>query len=406
LSVSVEHQRRDACFYAPKSDKVKRETRTAFFVVFQVGAAMSKRDFYEVLGVAKGASEDEIKKAYRALAMKFHPDRNPGDEGAAANFKEAAEAYGVLSDPDKRRLYDQHGHQGLKGVPMPDMGDLGSIVGNFRDIFGSLGSIFGGGQQGPQAGDDLGMAIEIDLIEAFRGCKKSITFPRHDPCKECNGSGAKKGSKPATCRKCGGRGVTGMRMGPFQMNTNCNACGGSGNVITDPCPNCRGRGRIQAKRTLEVSIPPGIQTGQRITHRGEGEAGEQGAPRGNFICEIHVRDHDLFRRKGDDLVTQIPITISQAALGAEIEVPSLDAPFKHTIRPGMQSGEVIRIGGKGMPILGAGGRRGDLHVVIVVETPKNLSKRQEELLRELAEIDQKNVSAQRKSFFEKLRGLF
>jgi molecular chaperone DnaJ len=368
---------------------------------------MSQRDYYEVLGVAKGASEDEIKKAYRALAMKYHPDRNPGDEAAAAKFKEAAEAYAVLGDSDKRKLYDAHGHAGLKGSPMPSMEDIGAALGNFGfgDIFGSLFG-GGGGRRGPEAGDDIGMQMQIDLVEAYRGCKKSVTIPRHEPCGNCSGSGAKPGSKPAKCRQCGGRGATAMRMGPFQMNTTCNACGGAGTVITDPCPKCRGRGRVKSSRSLEITIPAGIQTGQRITYRGEGEAGEQGAARGNLIVEIHVRDHELFRRKNDDLVTQVPITFSQAALGAEIEVPSLDGPLKHTIRPGAQSGDVIRIGGKGMPILGAGGRRGDLHVVLVVETPKNLSKRQEELLRELAEIDQKNVSPQRKSFFEKLRGLF
>lgn len=365
---------------------------------------MSKRDYYEVLGVAKTASEDEIKKAYRSLAMKFHPDRNPGDEDASNSFKEATEAYGILSDREKRDLYDRYGHEGLQGR-MPDFEDVGSVLRGFGlgDIFGG---IFGGGRRGPQGGNHLGTAIEIDLIEAYRGCKKTLTVPRHETCNECSGSGAKKGSKPATCRQCQGKGTTAVRMGPFSMSTTCNACGGEGKVITDPCSTCRGRGKVKITRTLEVSIPAGIQSGQRLTVRGEGEAGEPGAPRGNLICEIHVRDHELFRREADELICQVPITYSQAALGAEIEVPSLDGPLKQTIKAGVQPNDVLRVYGQGMPILGAGGRRGDLHVILVVETPRNLSKRQEELFRELAEIEKKHVSQQRKSFFEKLKDLF
>ena len=364
---------------------------------------MSKRDYYEVLGVAKNASEDEIKKAFRDLAMKHHPDRNPGDEEAATKFKEAAEAFEVLSDAEKRQIYDRHGFQGLQGVPMPDFGDLGSIFGSLGDIFGGL---FGGARaRGPQHGAHLGMAIEIDLIEAYRGCKKTIKVPRHEHCGECSGSGAKPGTKRAKCRQCGGSGATAMRMGPFQMSTPCNACGGAGSVITDPCPKCRGRGLIKVTRTLEIAIPPGADTGNRLTVRGEGETGDVGAPRGNLIVEVHVRPHELFRRDGEHLICQVPITFSQAALGGEIEVPTLEGPLKHTLRAGVQSGDVVRIPGKGMPIYGAG-RKGDLHVVVILETPKNLSKRQEELLRELAELDQKNVSPQRKSFFDKVRELF
>ena len=369
---------------------------------------MTKRDYYEVLGVAKGASEEEIKKAFRSLTMKYHPDRNPGDDDAAHQFKEAAEAYAVLSDGEKRQVYDRYGHEGLSGVPMPDFNDLGSVFQNFG-LGDLLGSFFGGGaggRRGPQGGNHLGMRMDIELIEAYRGCTKTGEIPRNELCVECSGGGAKKGSRPATCRQCGGHGQVQMRMGPFQMNTPCNACGGQGSVITDPCPNCRGRGRIKVTRAVEVTIPPGIQTGQRLTLRGEGEAGDPGAPRGNFICEINVREHSLFRRKGDDLVCQVPITFSQAALGAEIEVPSLDGPLTNAFKAGVQSDDVVRIYGKGMPILGAGGRRGDLHVVVVVETPKTLTPRQEELFRELAELDHKNVSEKRKSFFATLRELF
>jgi molecular chaperone DnaJ len=368
---------------------------------------MSKRDYYEVLGVATTATDEEIKKAFRALTMKHHPDRNPGDEDASTMFKEGAEAYAVLSNAEKRAIYDRYGAAGLQGAgAMPDLGDFESIFQGFGlgDI---LGNLFGGGRQrGPQGGNHLGFQLEIDLIEAYRGCKRSVDIPRHEHCPECHGSGAKKGSKPAKCRQCRGTGATEARMGPFQMRTQCNACGGGGTVITDPCPKCRGRGRIKVTRTLEIPIPAGIENGQRITLRGEGEAGEAGASRGNLICEVHVSDHNMFRREGEHLICQVPITFSQAALGAEIEVPSLDGALTSFIKAGAQSGDAVRIASKGMPIVGAGGRRGDLHVVLIVETPRNLSKRQEELFRELAELDQKDVSPQRKSFFEKLRGLF
>ncbi|MBI3821060.1 MAG: molecular chaperone DnaJ [Planctomycetes bacterium] len=365
---------------------------------------MSKRDYYEVLGVAKGASEEEIKKAYRGLAMKHHPDRNPCDDDASHHFKEAAEAYAILSDAEKRGMYDRYGHEGLKGVPMPDFGNMDSIFSGLGDLFGSF--FGGGGRRGPQQGNSLLYRMEIDLIEAYRGCTKSVEIPRHELCSECAGSGAKPGSRPSICRQCAGRGATDVRMGPFQMRTQCSGCGGAGSVITDPCARCRGRGQVRVTRKIDMSIPAGIDSGDRRKLRGEGEPGEAGAPPGDLICEVHIREHSMFRREAEHLICQVPITFSQAALGAEIEVPSLDGAVTHVIRPGVQSGDVVRVPGKGMPIVGAGGRRGDLHVMLIVETPRNLSKRQEELLRELAELDQKNVSPQRKSFFEKLRGLF
>jgi molecular chaperone DnaJ len=363
---------------------------------------MSKRDYYEVLGVAKGASDEEVKKAYRGLAMKYHPDRNPGDDDAAHHFKEAAEAYAVLSDGEKRQVYDRYGHEGLQSVGMPDFGNMDSIFQGLGEI---LGGLFGG-RRGPARGNDLGIALEIDLIEAYRGCTKSIDLPRAELCPECRGSASKPGSKPSKCKQCGGRGATDVRMGPFQMRTQCSACGGAGTVITDPCGKCRGRGQIRVTRQLDINIPAGIDHRQRVTLRGQGEPGDAGAPPGNLIVEVLVREHSMFRREGEHLICQVPITFSQAALGAEIEVPTLDGPLAHTISAGVQSGDATRIVGKGMPVLGAGGRRGDLHVVLVVETPKNLSKRQEELLRELAELDHKHVSPQRKSFFEKLKSLF
>lgn len=346
---------------------------------------MSKRDYYEVLGVGKNASEEEIRKAFRGLAMKHHPDRNPGDEEAAERFKEAAEAFEVLNDEDKREIYDQYGHAGLQNAGMPDMRGFQGV--GLGDILSALaGSMFGGGRRGPKR-------LEIDLLEAYRGCVRTVEHRHHEECRECDGSGANPGSKAPRCRQCNGHGV--LAVDPFgMMRVPCSNCQGRGVLISDPCNRCRGAGRIEVTSNIEVKIPPGVESGQGIRRGNE------------VICEIHVREHSMFRRKGDDLICQVPITFSQAALGAEIEIPTLDGAVPHTIHPGVQSEDVLRIAGKGMPILGSGGRRGDLHVILIVETPRNLSKRQEELFRELADLDHKNVSPQRKSFFEKLRELF
>jgi molecular chaperone DnaJ len=363
---------------------------------------MSKRDYYEILGVEKSASDEQIKKAFRALAMKYHPDRNVGDDEAGAKFKEAQEAYAILSDAGKRDVYDRYGHAGLNGMSgMPDMGR------DFGDLFGDLlGEFFGGGRRrGPQQGDHLGVAVELELVEAYRGVTRTITIPRHETCPDCSGSGAKRGTRPATCKNCKGQGVTLINQGFFRIQQTCRACGGAGAVITDPCAGCHGRGRVQVNRTLDIPIPAGVFTGYRLAMRGEGQAGDAGAPRGDLIIEVRVRDHPLFQRDGDHVICQVPITFSQAALGGEIEVPTLEGRLSHKLKPGLQSGEAVRIAGKGMPNLRSG-RRGDLHVVVLVETPRNLSKRQEELLRELAEHDHKHVSPQRKSFFDKVRELF
>ena len=366
----------------------------------------TRRDYYEVLGVERNASEDQLKKAYRALAMKYHPDRNVGDDDAAATFKEAAEAYAVLSDGQKRQVYDRYGHAGLTGAGgMPDFGGAESIFEMFGDFFGD---VFGGGRgrsRGPRGGNDLGMGLSIDLIEAYRGVRKSVTLDRNELCSECSGSGAKKGSKPATCRTCQGQGATIVSQGPFRVQQTCRTCGGRGSIITDPCAGCHGRGRMPVRRTVEVDIPAGVQTGMRLSVPGEGEAGDPGGPRGSLVIEIQVHDHPLFRRQDDHLICQVPITISQAALGANVEVPTLDGAKVHAIPAGTQSGDVIHLHGKGMPNVRTG-RRGELAVQVIVETPRNLTKRQEELLRELAELDHKNVSAQRKSFFDKIKELF
>jgi molecular chaperone DnaJ len=364
----------------------------------------TKRCYYEVLGVEKSASVEIITKSYRSLAMKYHPDRNVGDDDAESKFKEAAEAYEVLRDPDKRARYDRYGHAGLDGF---GGGPHFNSARDVFDLFGDLlGDFFGGGHRGgPQAGRSIQIGIEIDLAEAYRGCKKSITVPREENCTDCQGSGTKRGSKPATCQRCGGRGAVVIQQGVFRMQQTCRGCGGRGQIITDPCATCQGQGRVRVRRTLEINIPPGVDTGIKVRHPGEGEAGGQGAPRGDLFVAIRVRDHALFHRDGNHLVCRVPVTISQAALGAEIEVPSLDGATTMPLPRGTQSGDVHRIPGRGMPDV-HGGRRGDLLVQVLVETPKTLTKRQEELFREMAEIDKKHVSPERKSFLEKLKEFF
>ncbi len=366
--------------------------------------AGTKRDYYEVLGIARDAGDDVVKVTYRKLAFELHPDRNPGDESASERFKEVTEAFEVLRDPDKRARYDRYGHAGLNGAEMPDF-DPRSV---FQDLFGGIfGDIFGGGgRRGPQGGRDLQTGVEVELVEAARGTTKTLTIPREENCPDCKGSGAKRGTRPAECRRCHGKGVVLMSQGIFRLQQTCSGCGGRGEIITDPCPGCHGHGRINTRRTIPVNIRAGVDNGDRVRVNGEGEAGDPGGPRGDLYCVIRVREHSLFHREGANLICQVPITVSQAALGAEIEVPTLDGPIKHTLRRGVQGGDVIKIGGRGVPNLRAGGRVGDLLVQVHVETPRNLTKRQEELFRELAEIEQKNVSPERKSFLDKLKEFF
>lgn len=365
----------------------------------------TKRDFYEILGVKKEASDDEVKKAYRTLAMKYHPDRNVGDEDAAHKFKEAAEAYAVLSDAGKRQLYDRYGHAGLKGASMPDFEGGASIFDIFGDIFGDMFGQGGRGRRQQSGGNSLLYEMEIDLVEAARGVKKTITIPREESCSDCSGTGAKRGTNPTTCKQCRGQGVVLTNQGFFRIQQTCRGCGGRGVIITDPCGHCHGKGRVKIRRSLDIDIPSGSFHGMRLQCHGEGEAGPPGTPRGDLIIEVHLREHSLFRREGDHLICQVPITFSQAALGGDIEVPTLDGPLNYNLKRGIQSGEAIVIPAKGLPNVRTR-RTGDLVVQVLVETPRNLTKRQEELLRELAELDQKNVSPQRKSFFEKIREFF
>jgi molecular chaperone DnaJ len=342
----------------------------------------SKRDYYEVLGVSKGADEKDIKKAYRREAMKHHPDRNPDDPDAEGKFKEATEAYDVLMDSKKRAAYDQYGHAGVD----PNMGGAGFGGGNFSDIFGDVfGDIFGGGGRGrggPQRGSDLRYTLDISLENAVKGTTVEIRVPSLSTCATCDGSGAKKGSSPATCGTCGGAGQVRMQQGFFQVQQACPACRGRGKTITDPCGTCRGQGRVEKTKTLSVKVPPGVDTGDRIRLSGEGEAGPEGGPAGDLFVQMSVRQHAIFERDGKDLYCEVPITFVDAALGGDLDVPTLDGRVKLKIPPETQTGKLFRLRGKGVkPVRGGG--VGDLLCRAVVETPVKLNKQQKALLEEL-----------------------
>jgi molecular chaperone DnaJ len=306
----------------------------------------TKRDYYEVLGVRKDADAEEIKRAYRKLAMQYHPDRNAGDTEAQEKFREAAEAYDVLHDQAKRQRYDRYGHAGMQDMGGPNFANADSVFDLFGDIFGEMfGGRQGGGRRGPQSGRDLQVGIEITLEEAFKGTTKTITIPREELCNECSGRGARKGTEPAVCRRCNGQGVVAINQGFFRVQQTCRSCGGQGRVITDPCEACHGHGRIEVRRSVEVSVPPGADTGTRIRYQGEGEAGDPGAQRGDLHCVLRVREHSFFRREREHLICQVPITFSQAALGGDVEVPTLDGKVTHHLKRGVQSNDVVTIHG-------------------------------------------------------------
>lgn len=339
---------------------------------------MSKRDYYEVLGVSRNASDEELKKAYRRCAMKYHPDRNPGDKAAEAAFKECKEAYEVLSDGGRRRLYDQHGHAAFEhgmgsGNAGPGFADMGDI---FGDIFGN---IFGGGrQQGPRRGADVGYVMELDLEEAVAGVEKTIHIPTLAVCEPCKGSGSEDG-KVETCSACHGRGQVRMQRGPFMMQATCPHCDGSGKTIAHPCKRCNGNGRVHDEKTLQVRIPAGVDNGDRIRLAGEGEAGPAGAPPGDLYVEVRVRPHPIFERDGDDLHCEVPIRISQAALGDSVRVPTLGGEVELRIPAETQSGRVFRLRDRGVKSVRSR-HPGDLYCKVVVETPVNLTAEQRELL--------------------------
>ena len=373
---------------------------------------MAKRDFYEILGVAKNASEDEIKKAYRKLAMKYHPDRNPDNKEAEEKFKEVKEAYEMLTNPEKREAYDRYGHAGVD--PNMGGGGFGGGAGGFGDAFGDIfGDIFGGGRArstGPQVyrGADLRYNLEITLEQAAHGFDTTIRVPSWDKCDTCHGSGAKPGTAPVTCATCHGHGQVRMQQGFFSIQQTCPKCHGSGKVIPEPCAACGGAGRIKRNKTLEVKIPAGIDNGMRIRSSGNGEPGTNGGPSGDLYVEIHIKPHAVFQREGDDLHCEMPISFSKAALGGEIEVPTLSGKVSFTVPEGTQSGKTFRLKGKGVKGVRSG-YAGDLFCHMVVETPVKLTDKQKELLRE---FDRQMVaggakhSPQSKGWMDKVKDFF
>jgi molecular chaperone DnaJ len=377
---------------------------------------MAKRDFYEILGVSKTASDDEIKKAYRKLAMKYHPDRNQGDAAKAAEekFKEVKEAYEMLSDPQKRAAYDQYGHAGVDPNMRGGPGG-GEGFGGFGDAFGDIfGDIFGGGRGGQRGGRqvyrgaDLSYAMEITLEEAAAGKDSQIRIPSWEDCETCSGSGAKPGTSAKTCSTCHGSGVVQMRQGFFSVQQTCPHCHGSGKVIPDPCTSCHGQGKLKKQKTLEIKIPAGIDDGMRIRSAGNGEPGRNGGPAGDLFIEIRVKRHELFERDGDDLHCQVPVSMTTAALGGEIEIPTLAGKAAIDIPEGTQHGKQFRLRGKGIKGVRSS-YPGDLYVHVLVETPVKLTEHQRKLIKELDESFRKGGhkhSPNEKGWFEKAREFF
>ncbi|MHB1156296.1 MAG: molecular chaperone DnaJ [Phycisphaerales bacterium] len=373
----------------------------------------TQHDYYEILGVKRDASIEEIKKAYKRCAMKYHPDRNPGDPEAEHKFKECAEAYEVLNDSEKRQRYDRFGHEGLRGAGMHDFSGMGAsdIFSMFEEIFGDMGGLFGGGGRrggggsgGPRAkrGYDLETQIEITLNEVAAGTTKDVEFTRQDVCDTCGGNGAKPGTSPQKCGTCGGVGQVAMRQGFFQMVRACPACNGQGTVVSEHCPDCRGSGRKPKHRKVEVKVPAGIQDGMTMVVRGEGEPGAHGGPRGDLHVVVGVKPHEFFVRDGDNLILHMPISFSQAALGATVQVPTLNGRDELKIPRGTQHGQTFTVADAGLANLRHGGK-GDLIVQVLLEIPRKLSRKQEQLLREFAETEDRAVMPESKGFFDKIR---
>lgn len=390
----------------------------------------TKRDYYEVLGLSRNASADEIKKAYRNLALKYHPDRVSADKKKEAEekFKEMSEAYEVLLDPNKKATYDQYGHAGVDGSfaqhggfdfrqdfhhfeDLQDWGiDINDILQSFGfggDIFGgSFGGGFGGGRRtGPQRGHDLEYKIEISFEDAAFGGKKTIAIPRYEACEECGGTGARPGSKKERCPACGGRGQVSSSNGFFNIVRTCDKCGGEGTFIKAPCQACGGRGRVRAKKEIEVNIPAGVDTGSRLRLQGQGEAGEKGGRRGDLYLAIHVRPHEIFERHGYDIYCEVPVDFVTAALGGEVEVPTLEGKIKMKVPAGTQGGKIFRLRGKGIAHLHDYGR-GDQLVKVEIDVPTNLTQEQKKILKELARASGHNPGPLSQSFMEKMRRMF
>jgi molecular chaperone DnaJ len=378
------------------------------------------RDYYDILGVAKSADLEEIKRSYRRLAMKYHPDRNPGDAEAEAKFKEAAEAYEILSDPAKKQRYDQYGHEGVRGggTAAHDFSRMNAedIFSMFSDLFEGFGGMPGGGRGGRgrqqvARGYDLETDVHISLEEVLTGCDRDVEFDRLDVCEKCTGTGAKPGSKPIKCSTCGGQGrvqQSGLG-GMFRMVVACPDCRGSGQIIKDHCDACRGRGRVPKKRKLSVKIPAGIQDGQAIRVQGEGEppppeiSPKGDGLRGDLHVGVRVKKHEVFQREGDHLVVEVPVSFTQASLGAEIDIPTLEGRKKLTVPKGTQHGHLFRMAGAGLPNLRSG-RKGDMAVITKIEVPKKLTSRQEELLREFAKTEDEKLLPESASFWKKVKG--
>jgi molecular chaperone DnaJ len=363
---------------------------------------MAKRDYYEVLGVTRTATEVEIKKAYRTLAVKHHPDKNPGDAASEEKFKECAEAYAVLSDPQKRAQYDRFGHGGMGG------GGFDPGFSNIEDIFDlfGFGEMFGGRgrtRSTVQRGSDLRYDLEITLEEAANGKEEKLQIPRLEKCEECEGRGAEKGSQAETCISCAGSGQTRYQQGFFSVMRTCPNCQGKGQIIRNPCKKCSGAGRIEKEKSLEVKIPAGVETGSRLRVTGEGEAGVNGGPSGDLFVVLHVKEHETFERQGANLYSAVPVSFAQAALGAEIKVKTLDGEEDLKIPAGTQTGTVFRLKSHGMPTLGGRGK-GDLFVAVTLITPKTLTKEQRKLLEQLAEVE--DTAFTDESFMEKVRNIF
>jgi molecular chaperone DnaJ len=371
---------------------------------------VDQRDYYEVLGVERRATSAQITEAYRKLAVKFHPDKNPGDEQAAMRFKEAARAFEVLSDTDLRGRYDRFGHAGVQGGQRHDFNDMSDVFEAFGDLFGGglFGDAFGGGRKRgarPRKGRDVFCQVSLTLAEAARGATKTVQFTRHEMCADCDGSGAKKGTRPQSCDYCGGQGQVIQTAGVFRLQTTCPACRGAGSVIREKCAACGGAGLTEEHVERRVTIPAGVDRDVRVRLAGEGEPGGNGGPPGDCYCVIEVEEHPFLTREGRDLHCEVPVTFTQAALGATVDVPTLDGPRPLAVARGTQSGDVIRVRGLGMPEVRGRGI-GDLHVHIQVEVPRSLSPRAEELLRELAAEEHAAVSPKRSSFFSRLADYF
>lgn len=373
---------------------------------------MALRDFYEVLGVQKTASLDEIKKAYRKKALQFHPDRNPGDKAAEENFKEATNAYSILSDQESRQKYDQFGPAAFDQRAGGFNGFSGGDFAGFEDIFGDIFSSFFGGQMGGgsrrsrgRSGRDLKYDLEIDFEQAIFGTEKEISIERRVLCDSCDGSGAARGSKPESCTQCGGAGQVRLQQGFFTISRTCPTCAGAGQIIKSPCGFCQGSGLRAVNTKVSVKIPAGIDHGQRLKLRGEGEAGSNGGPSGDLYVQISVREHPIFERQESELICEVPISYVSAVLGAEVDIPTLEGTSKLKIPAGTQSGKIFRLKNKGVQVLGTN-RRGDQHVKVYVKVPKKVSDKQRASLEKLREFDKENLETEGKGFFDKVKDIF